>query len=198
MAWKDPARAKAWQLANAERIKAKRRQDYAADPQADRAQNRQYRASLAGVRFCPKGHDTTILGRTGDNACKRCLRDKRQKKLYGLEPGEYEALWTFQNGKCAICGVKLQTPDEIGLPGWDKAVRVEIDHNHDKNLQPRDAVRGLLCGGRWKGCNRKLGNMDKLEWLRQVIHYLENPPAQQFISEKKDSRSVVSEGLSQG
>ena len=39
------------------------------------------------------------------------------------------------------------------------------------------SIRGLLCPGRYTGCNRLMGRVDKPEWLRKVIHYLENPPA---------------------
>jgi hypothetical protein len=39
------------------------------------------------------------------------------------------------------------------------------------------SIRGLLCPGRYTGCNRLMGRVDKPDWLRKVIHYLENPPA---------------------
>lgn len=39
------------------------------------------------------------------------------------------------------------------------------------------SVRGLLCPGRHTGCNRLLGRIDKPDWLRKVLAYLENPPA---------------------
>lgn len=144
-------------------------------------------------QFCPKGHDTHVLGRSEDGTCRKCIRNKRLIKLYGITVEEYEGLWVFQDGKCAICEAELQRPDEIGKPGFGNGVRVEVDHNHDKNLKPREAVRGLLCGGRWKGCNRKLGNMDQVPWLRKVLAYLENPPAQAFIKEQdgKPKMSLV-------
>ena len=44
------------------------------------------------------------------------------------------------------------------------------------------SVRGLLCAGRYAGCNRKLGRIDDPKWLRSVLSYLENPPARQVVS----------------
>lgn len=139
-------------------------------------------------QFCPKGHDTHLLGRTSNGTCRKCLRHKRLLKTYGISIEEFEALWSFQNGRCAICGRALEDVHQIGMPGWDRGVRIEVDHDHNPDLKPRQAVRGLLCGGRWKGCNRRLGNMDNKIWLRQVLAYLENPPAQQFLEAKDGSK----------
>jgi hypothetical protein len=46
-----------------------------------------------------------------------------------------------------------------------------------KRMAMPASIRGLLCPGRYTGCNRLMGRVDKPEWLRKVIHYLENPPA---------------------
>ena len=43
------------------------------------------------------------------------------------------------------------------------------------------SIRGLLCPGRYTGCNRLMGRIDKPEWLRNVLHYLENPPAKKVL-----------------
>lgn len=134
---------------------------------------------------CKRGHDTSVLGRTEAGACRACVREDRLLKQYGITLLEYTELWNFQEGKCAICEAPLQAPTEIGKPGWNNGIRVEVDHNHDKSLTPRQAVRGLLCGGRWKGCNRRLGHIDDAHWLRKASEYLENPPAQSFIKSKE-------------
>lgn len=39
------------------------------------------------------------------------------------------------------------------------------------------SVRGLLCPGRYAGCNRKLGRIDNIPWLETILGYLKNPPA---------------------
>jgi len=54
-----------------------------------------------------------------------------------------------------------------------------------KNLQDVAlplSVRGLLCPGRYTGCNRLMGRVDRIDWLKKVLVYLENPPAHSIIS----------------
>ncbi len=131
-------------------------------------------------RYCSNGHDTTKWGRTPSRACRACLRDKRLKRLYGISLEEYVALWKRQDGKCAICGIPLDA-NTVGKPGWHEGVRIEVDHEHNKNKPIRQTVRGLLCGGRWKGCNRRIGHMDDLAFLEKVVIYIKNPPAQQVL-----------------
>lgn len=50
-----------------------------------------------------------------------------------------------------------------------------------RNIALPMSIRGLLCPGRYTGCNRLLGRIDNIEWLRKVIGYLENPPAKKVI-----------------
>lgn len=138
-------------------------------------------------QVCKNGHDTAILGRTETGSCRACIRDKRMQTLYGITLAEYTELWNFQGGKCAICDTPLQEPNDIGKPGWNNGIRVEVDHDHNKALKPRQAVRGLLCGGRWKGCNRRLGHIDDPKWLKSAAAYLDNPPAQAMIKFKEAS-----------
>lgn len=45
----------------------------------------------------------------------------------------------------------------------------------------RASVRGVLCGGRYAGCNRKIGRIDKPEWLLAVHGYLKDPPARRVL-----------------
>lgn len=45
----------------------------------------------------------------------------------------------------------------------------------------KKSIRGLLCPGRYSGCNRLMGRIDNLPWLRKVIAYLENPPAKKVL-----------------
>ena len=82
-------------------------------------------------------------------------------KRYGLQPGEYEALYFLQNGRCAICA-----------RATGKSRRLSVDHDHKKT--GREAVRGLLCAP----CNRMLGNArDNPEFFRRAVQYLTSPPA---------------------
>lgn len=94
-------------------------------------------------------------------------RDKYLLRMYGINEADYNQLLEAQGGCCAICG---RPP---------KNRRLDVDHDH--RLVGRSSVRGLLCGGRWHGCNRKLGRIDNLKWLGRVIEYLKNPPAQRIL-----------------
>lgn len=46
------------------------------------------------------------------------------------------------------------------------------------------SVRGLLCAGRYAGCNRKLGRIDDPVWLRRCADYLDNWPSRQVFPPK--------------
>jgi len=48
----------------------------------------------------------------------------------------------------------------------------------------KDTVRGILCGGRWAGCNHKLGKVDDENWLRAAADYLAKPPARQLFGKE--------------
>ena len=78
------------------------------------------------------------------------------KRLYGLEPEEYEALLEAQGGACALCGAKR---------GNLKNRRLTVDHDHQRGL-----VRGLLC----QRCNSGLGMFDDdADKLRAAAAYIE-------------------------
>jgi len=108
------------------------------------------------------------------------------KRTYGLTAKEYMAIFKLQKGTCPLCGRKLTLPQHFGVPAVEGASRrTEIDHKHipkKAKIQPpkRDLVRGLLCGGRYAGCNAKLGHVDNINWLEAAAKYLKNPPAQQI------------------
>lgn len=86
---------------------------------------------------------------------------RRVTQTYGLEAGEYDALFIAQNGACAICrGTRRQ--------------RLSVDHDHRDGV-----VRGLLC----RMCNGRLltAARDRPEVLRAAAEYLERPPAIEAI-----------------
>lgn len=66
----------------------------------------------------------------------RTAQRRANIRSYGIEPNEYDWMFTTQGGVCAIC-----RKPEIGK-------NLAIDHCHDKGH-----VRGLLCGS----CNNGLG-----------------------------------------
>jgi hypothetical protein len=46
------------------------------------------------------------------------------------------------------------------------------------------SVRGLLCAGRYAGCNRKLGRIDDSQWLRRCADYVDNWPSRAVFPAK--------------
>ena len=104
--------------------------------------------------------------------CKLCRKDlraataerdreyQRRKHItsaYGLSTDEYNAMWNYQNGRCAICN---KTAHETN----SKGNRLHVDHCHDTGK-----VRGLLCSP----CNKGLGQFsDDISRLAGAIKYL--------------------------
>lgn len=69
---------------------------------------------------------------------------------YGVTPERYRMLYHLQKGCCAICRTATgKNPDD---PKGRGGRRLGIDHNHTTNI-----VRGLLCTGGDKTCNRIIG-----------------------------------------
>ena len=103
------------------------------------------------------------------------MNDAYLKRTYGITLEEWTAIGDFQNWLCAACKRPLRRGTKQGL-------RVETDHDH-KIKDKRRSVRGLLCGGRHYGCNRRLGRVDNVQWLQNMVEYLKNPPAQQVLKD---------------
>lgn len=77
-------------------------------------------------------------------------RRYKEKSLYGLKPGEYDAMYESQKGACKICAKNFD--------------RLYIDHDHKSGK-----VRGLLC----HSCNVAIGHLaDNTEVLNNAINYL--------------------------
>ena len=85
-------------------------------------------------------------------------RDSRLKRLYGLEPGDYEKILAFQQGLCFIC---KQPPKE--------GKNLHVDHNHKTGL-----TRGLLC---WKDNAALAKFKDDADRLARAYDYITDPPA---------------------
>lgn len=129
---------------------------------------------------CAKGHNTELWGLTDDDKCRACIKERNLLREYGITLDEYVAIWELQGRRCPICGEELDIA--LGQPGHGNGSRTELDHDHTEGITKRSSVRGLLCGGRWKGCNRRLGHVDDAEWLEAARRYVTDPPAQQLIA----------------
>jgi hypothetical protein len=99
-------------------------------------------------------------------------------QLYGITPQDYRDMYRAQHGVCYICRVaKGKNPDD---PRGRGGRRLGVDHNHAMGNGNRAAVRGLLCTGGDRTCNRIIGWLD-VHQLRRAVDYLEHPPAQKVF-----------------
>lgn len=93
---------------------------------------------------------------------KSVAHERKVQATYGLQPGEYEQLYTLQNGTCALC-----------RRATGKSKRLAVDHDH-KTGQPR----GLLCGP----CNQLLGHgRDDPDFFQRIIEYLKLSPYTEML-----------------
>lgn len=75
------------------------------------------------------------------------------KSLYKLSKKDWELLWLYQDGGCAICGKKFKS-----------YAKADTDHNHKTGKG-----RGLLC----RRCNSAIGLFDdNIELMNLAIKYL--------------------------
>lgn len=81
----------------------------------------------------------------------KARRKSNYKKRYGITVEQYDQLFEYQGGRCAICN-KTSTK------------KLNVDHDHNTG-----EIRGLLCGN----CNKALGLFDDaIEALQAAIDYL--------------------------
>lgn len=93
------------------------------------------------------------------------LRYYRRKRMYGLEPEQFDALLVSQEGLCGICGIEMHGAGELHVKGSDqRRTGICVDHDHETG-----AVRGLIC----PGCNKGLGYFkDDPDRLLAAVEYL--------------------------
>jgi len=165
---------------------------------------------IRNAKRTPRQSDAVADRKTKTPAEKERDRDKRYRKTYDIDLDTYNAIGEAQGWRCGACG-KHQSEFAVSLNvdhehfrvathrstdgcGWvaDTTVRgrdisrwgktkVEAIANL-KRVAIRLSVRGLLCPGRYKGCNRLLGRVDDIKRLEGFLKYLKNPPAYKFIS----------------
>jgi len=105
---------------------------------------------------------------------REAAHGRRLVKVYEMSPKRYWALYAYQGGKCAGCGVAT-----------GKAKNLAVDHDHELAKQHGHPVdqgcplcwRGLLCGP----CNQLLGRLD-VDALIRLINYLYDPPARRLFA----------------
>jgi hypothetical protein len=98
---------------------------------------------------------------------------------YGVTPAEYRALYLAQLGRCYICrDAKGKHPDDPNAKGGR---RLGIDHNHVIGYR-REAVRGLLCTGGDRTCNRIIGWLTYPALQRAALYVAESPAQSVFAA----------------
>jgi hypothetical protein len=107
------------------------------------------------------------------------IRASVKNPLYGLAQGSLQSL------QYSVGWIAVATLPHIVLPWrWAKTKATAIRLAKEDALP--HSIRGLLCPGRHGRaghgtCNRLLGRVDDVDWLRKAIAYLENPPARKVI-----------------
>lgn len=88
-------------------------------------------------------------------------RAQRLLDNFNLSEVDWQKMYDFQKGLCAICKKRMKKPN--------------VDHCHITGL-----VRGLLC----PRCNRALGRFgDNLVLLMAAVAFLTSPPAIEALGE---------------
>jgi hypothetical protein len=116
---------------------------------------------------------------------------RRTLDLYGVTPAEYRLLYIAQRGRCWICRTaKGVHPDDPKARG---SRRLAVDHNHVSGQ-----VRGLLCSGGDKTCNRIIGWLNAAQ-LHRAADYLQHPPARvlEWIRQAEEEASKTGVPLTQ-
>lgn len=148
---------------NREKINARRRELYAADPQR---RSSQVAKTKAWREANPEKYQAQLDARDREKVnqrsrewyqanLERAAKTTRRNKLrreYGLTLEQFDAMLTAQAGLCAICQREMTPP--------------HVDHDHSTGV-----VRGLLC----QPCNTALGLFqDDPEILATAAAYLTN------------------------
>lgn len=131
------AAAARWRAKYPERFKANRRRSYRKHAEKRRAEHRQW----------TKDHPNEVKAHNDKITAKKRLRDT------GFTHAEYVTCLEYQNYKCAICDVNLNT------------VKACADHHHGSGQK-----RGVLCSA----CNAAIGFMkENTTALRKAAEYIE-------------------------
>ena len=121
------------------------------------ASARQGRGYHSYCKACTKAYDAEKYPHGKPRRRARLL-----EKTYGITLAQYEAMYSIQQGGCAICGVHKD--------------RLDVDHNHATGK-----VRGLLC----HQCNTAIGLLgEDVDALTSAIAYLITHAGQVLESER--------------
>lgn len=127
-------KTKRWAAANPDKIKARAKNYYHNNIEKQKIKSKLYRENN-----------------------KDKIKDKYLHK-YGINIDQYNKMYVYQNGCCAICGTHQDAFSRS----------LHVDHCHDTG-----EVRGLLCFQ----CNTAIGKLnDDVSLVLKAAAYLTNPP----------------------
>lgn len=130
---------------------------------------------------------TPPAGMTAENVKAWRAFYSRLLDEYGTTPAEYRLLYVAQRGRCWICRTaKGVHPDDPKARG---SRRLGVDHNHISG-----DVRGLLCTGGDKTCNRVIGWLNEPQ-LRRAADYLRWPPGRVLEWARKQEQNANKAGI---
>ena len=149
------------------------------------------------------------------DAKKLRAKGQRLWKCYRWTIAMRTALFVAQNGCCATCGRPENPEHPLNMDHEhflvDAVKRLHLsdkwiaratfkDGRYFEEVGPTRAVavdrarnaalphsvRGLLCPGRQRGCNRLLGRVDSIQLLENFLKYLKDPPAKKILEKSLD------------
>jgi len=126
-----------------------------------------------------QGHKCACCGRAFDGTCRMEVDHQHVKVIVS----RYEPNGWY--------GMIQGNPKEQGGKGWVASYEHNVVWYFRKTklkaikaaklASRRESIRGILCGGRYAGCNRKLGRIDTIPFIENTLAYLKNPPAQRVL-----------------
>ena len=126
------------------------------------------RASPDGKAYRCKACDNAAVAAYRVKHKQRQLRQQREsswKFKYNINRDGFEQMWENQQGRCAICSVKLTNVESDGI-SKNRHNTACVDHCHSTGM-----VRGLLCAK----CNKGIGLLgDSAESLYKAFKYLKD------------------------
>lgn len=148
---------RAYYQANREKILAKMREQYQADPESGKAKSRARYQKNRPTILADRRKKYADMSPQEAQEWRATARANALKYGYGITVKEYERLLAKQHHACAIC----KKPDNTKT---GKPRRLAVDHDHKTGT-----IRGLLCFR----CNLHIGFLEDDKKVKKMLRYLQ-------------------------